>query len=655
MKTSRRQFLVGCSAAIAALAGSRLRSLAVGSPSHNSDVLVVVFLRGGMDGLSLVPPLAGEDRVYYEQARPTLRIPTSGAGAALPLNTQFGLHPAAAPLHNLFQAGKLAIVQAVGNAGSRSHFDAQRYIELGTPGNSSTPTGWLTRAVDNSGLANDILMPALATGAATPTSLQGSDQTMNMDSTDSFSLSRIGHWTWVQGEQQIALRRIYTAGDTFLHDAGVQALNAVGLIESYVTPKYQSSGKIAYPETEFGNHLKMIAQIIKLDVGLRVATIDLGGWDTHQNQGVQLQGYFSNLVRELSSGLAALYSDLEYTNSGSLARRLTIVAQSEFGRRIRENANRGTDHGTANPILVLGGNVRGGLFGTWPGLHPDQRFDGADLAATTDYRQIMSEILIRRLGNPHLGQIFPKFEPYQPLNLVAGPDLAPDLSVPTPDAPANLVAVLAEAGMVRLNWTRVAYASNYRIERRTQSDAAWLLVATLGADRNSFDDLTVPSGESVSYRLQAFSSYGESPFTSPVAPAAKTAIEQWRLRYFGSTDNSGPAADTHISSEDGLSNFTKYALGLDPLVPAFKRTIGFQPGRPRTEYTSAGLSLVYVRPTNRKDVRYQVLASDGLDQWTPIPEKSEGIADGMERCRATAPQGGAKMKFLRLTVEPIGL
>ncbi|MBI2949465.1 MAG: DUF1501 domain-containing protein [Verrucomicrobia bacterium] len=653
MKTNRRKFLMGCSAAIAAMAGSRLGCFTFSSPlsaASNQEVLVLVFLRGGMDGLSLIPPIAGDDRQHYEEARRDLKIPVSGTGAALRLDDRFGLHPSAGALHALFQSGKLAIVHAVGSAGSRSHFDAMKYLELGTPGSKTIPTGWLARHLSSSGtVPGPVLASALATGISPPTSLQGSNETLNLSDPGTLNLSHAGHWSWVFGDQRIALRRLYRGGNTFVHEAGLEALDAVGLIESYLTPDYQPSGSANYPATEFGKHLKIIAQMIKLDVGLRVATVDLGGWDTHENQGTAPGGYFANLVQQLSDGLAAFYSDLDGSQTNSHPKRLTIVIQSEFGRRIRQNANRGTDHGTANPMLILGGNVNGGLYGTWPGLHPDQRFDSADLKPTTDFRQLLSEVLIRRFGNPRLGEVFPNYRGYLPLNIVSGPDVPPDYSVPIPATPANLLANKV-SGVVRLSWEGTHHATSYRLERRAEASDSWEHLATLGAEAVQFDDWTASAGTSPSYRLQAINTNGESPFTAPVTPPNLKPIEQWRFEYFGTTQGTGEAADDRILTGDGLPNFVKYALGLDPRVRARSFTTGFTPGRPRTEVNGNSCSLVFVRPVDRPDVRYEVRLSSDLKTWTAVPDVSDGTADGMERRRATVARDSLPAQFLQLMI-----
>ncbi|MEM1180704.1 MAG: DUF1501 domain-containing protein [Acidobacteriota bacterium] len=423
IKSTRRGFLVGCSAAIASYAGSRFNTLSFGDPNQNSEIMIVVFLRGGLDGLNLVPPIAGADRGHYEAARPNLAIPNSGPNAALSLNAQFGLHPSAAPLLDLYQNGNLAIVQAVGMSTviNKSHFDAMQFVELGTPGQKSMSTGWLTRHLQTANnLPTDLVMPSLAIGDLQPTSLAGELNTVNMNDPRSFNISN-GPWNW-RPQQKDALRSMFEANTSWLHDGGVSALNAVDIIESSVTGEYVPSNGASYPEGPFGQQLQVLAQMIKLDLGLQVATLDFGGWDTHESQGTT-DGVFADQVATLSQGLNALYTDLDGTGASNYTNRLTVVAQSEFGRELRENGDNGTEHGYGNQMLVLSGNAIGGLHGNWPGLGAGQLIDGTDLAVTTDYRQVLSEILIRRMCNTNIETIFPGYTGYQPLGIVNGPDL----------------------------------------------------------------------------------------------------------------------------------------------------------------------------------------------------------------------------------------
>ncbi|MCP3956299.1 MAG: DUF1501 domain-containing protein [bacterium] len=435
--STRRGFITGCSAAVAAYAGTHFNTLAFGGEGgDNEDILVSVFLRGGMDGLNLVMPIGGSDRGHYEAARPSIQVPTSGENAALSLSGQFGFHPATdswpsgtttppATLYDLFQDDKLSIILAAGmHEDNRSHFDSMTFMELGTPGTLATPTGWLTRHLQSaSNIPDEILMPALAVGNLQQVSLQGAIDSVNMTSPDSFSLN-VGPWQW-RDAQRVAMRNMYNA-ETWLHESGAQTLDAIDLIELNSGDGYTPANGAVYPGGSFGNHLQTVARMIKLDIGLRVATVDFGGWDTHNGQGSSGGGYFYGHVEELARGLSAFYTDLDGSGSQNYTSRLAIVVQSEFGRRLVENADDGTDHGHGSVMMVLSGNATGGIHGDWPGLANEQLFDSADLEVTTDYRRVLSEILIRRMGNNQLGTIFPGYETYNPMGIVSGPDLQPD-------------------------------------------------------------------------------------------------------------------------------------------------------------------------------------------------------------------------------------
>jgi len=399
----RRQFLQGCSYAIASMAGARLTNLSFAQDNNSSDTLVVVFLRGGWDALNVVPPLQGDDRGFYEKARPNLRITD-----LLPLNDQFGLHPALAPLHDLYKSGKMGIVHAVGlDHDTRSHFDAQEFIELGTPGSKNTTSGWITRHLQATGVSS--ILPVVSTSGQ-PTSLLNFVPTVSVNSPSDFS-----QWgNDLVGSQQTALRQMYQ-GSSLLHQAGARTLDALNIISPLVEKEYQPSNGATYNDDELGRQLKTIAQMIKLDAGLRVAAVDFGGWDTHEYETEGNGGYIGDLLNQLSSGLANFYLDLDsgYTD------RLSVVVISEFGRRLVQNESYGTDHGHGSVMLTLGGNVNGGqVFGAWPGLHNDQLYDHADLAVTTDYRQVLSELLSKRLGNSNIENVFPGFSSqYTPLGI----------------------------------------------------------------------------------------------------------------------------------------------------------------------------------------------------------------------------------------------
>ena len=399
----RRQFLQGCSAAIASMAGAKLTNLAFAKQDSPTDTLVVVFLRGGWDALNVVPPRDGNDRGFYEKARPNIKI-----SDLLPLSDQFGLHPAMSPLFDLYQAGKAGIIHAVGlDYDTRSHFDAQEFIELGTPGMKSSTSGWITRHLQSQGISS--ILPVLST-TGQPTSLLNFTPTVSLSTPADFS-----QWgNDLLSSQQNALRQLYT-GDSLLHRAGTRTLDALNIVSPLVNGEYQPSNGAFYNDDEFGRQLKTVAQMIKLDAGLRVAAVDFGGWDTHEYQNDGNSGYIADLLSSLSSGLANFYLDLD----SGYTERLSVVVISEFGRRLVQNESYGTDHGHGSVMFTLGGNVNGGqVFGNWPGLNNDQLYDHADLAVTTDYRQVMSELLSKRLGNTDIESVFPGFSgSYNPLGL----------------------------------------------------------------------------------------------------------------------------------------------------------------------------------------------------------------------------------------------
>ncbi len=399
----RRQFLQGCSAAIASMAGARLTNLAFAQEDNPSDTLIVVFLRGGWDALNVVPPRDGDDRGFYEKARPNIKISN-----LLPLNDQFGLHPAMSPLLDLYQAGKAGIVHAVGlDYNTRSHFDAQEFIELGTPGSKSTTSGWITRHLQGNGISS--ILPVIST-TSQPTSLLNFTPTVSLSTPEDFS-----QWgNDLLASQQTALRQLYT-GDTLLHRAGARTLDALNIVSPLVNKEYQPSNGAFYNDDDFGRQLKTVAQMIKLDAGLRVAAVDFGGWDTHEYETDGDGGYIADLLNSLASGLANFYLDLD----SGYTERLSVVVISEFGRRLVQNESYGTDHGHGSVMFTLGGNVNGGqVFGSWPGLNNDQLYDHADLAVTTDYRQVMSELLSKRLGNSDIESVFPGFSgSYNPLGI----------------------------------------------------------------------------------------------------------------------------------------------------------------------------------------------------------------------------------------------
>jgi uncharacterized protein (DUF1501 family) len=431
---TRRQLFAGCSAAIAALAGSRIGRLAFAAGEAAPETLVAVFLRGGWDALNVVPPIAdGPDRESYLAARPVLKLAAGGAGGALDLDGFFGLHPAMAPLLGLYRAQRLAVVHAAGLAyDTRSHFDAMHYIETAALG-SRAGDGWLTRYLQSLGLPSDVPLPALASGASRPASLIGYPDTVSMSSPSSFNL---GGSSQYRAQQTSALSAMYGSSADWLDRAGMEAIDAIRLIQSQGIGSYTPSNGAIYPSGAFGSNLKLIAQMIKAGVGLAVATVDLGGWDTHENQGAAVNSTMGVLLNTLARGLEAFHTDLEACGGSTDYNAGTVVAvMSEFGRRLKENANAGTDHGHGGVILLMGKPVNGGsVYGQWPGLSNEQLYQRADLAVTTDYRRVLSEWLRARAGRSaaQLDAIFPGYAQQADLGLIRPAASTPPASCVTP-------------------------------------------------------------------------------------------------------------------------------------------------------------------------------------------------------------------------------
>ncbi len=430
-KINRRQFLQ--TAGLGTLASMGGIQMGFGSQlfgtrglTNGRDILVYVFLYGGMDGLNLLPPRTGTHAANYQDLRPSIQVPNS---QILPLtNSDFGFHPQADGLQALFNSGKMAIVHACGMLqANRSHFDSITYLELGTPGNKNTPTGWLTRYFESS-LATpaDSPIPLMVPNWNSPNSVLGSQKAVVVGSPEEFKLTA-GHWAWTE-TSQTAMEGMYNPAGDVADRAGSLALSASATLQAVFDPNnpYVPENGAVYPtDSYFGDRLRSLAQIIKADIGMEVAYVPLGGWDTHAAQDSFADpanpGEFGGLVRELSQGLMAFYTDLSVSHAG----RITIVVQSEFGRRAYENADGGTDHGYGNPLLVIGDNVNPGFFGSFPGLGAGELYEDQDVAVTTDYRQVISEILIRRTKNRFLGHVFPGFSNYTPLGVVQGQDMPP--------------------------------------------------------------------------------------------------------------------------------------------------------------------------------------------------------------------------------------
>ncbi|MCP3961505.1 MAG: DUF1501 domain-containing protein [bacterium] len=410
-RLSRRNFL-GLSASAAAFAmvpGWLPRVVLADEASSSRDVLVSLFLRGGADSLTLCVP-HGEDDYY--QLRPGLAIPRPDSSAALraiDLDGFFGLPPALQPLMEVYQDGALAIVHACGLPDTtRSHFDAMHMMEVGMDDPPATLiSGWLGRHLQATAPTMEQgFLRAVGIGAGLPRTLVGGPKTLPIGDLETFGLAG-DPGTFDQRRE--ALEAMYAIVPDPLGSSARNTFGTIELLEQIDFASYQPAGGAEYPEGEFGTALRSTAAPIKADVGVEAVSIDLGGWDTHELQG-PTQGQMSLLMADLAAGLAAFHEDL-FTDDHE---NVIVTAMSEFGRNAIENGSAGTDHGYGGAMLVLGGAVNGGrVIAEWPGLAPELLYEGQDLQITTDYRDVLTEILTRRLDNPDFRSVFsdPSYEP----------------------------------------------------------------------------------------------------------------------------------------------------------------------------------------------------------------------------------------------------
>jgi uncharacterized protein (DUF1501 family) len=389
--------------------GAELLDGAALKGAARGKTLICLFQRGAADALNVVVP-HGEPAYY--RLRPNIAIPRpslgAGAAGAIDLDGFFGLHPALAPMKPLWDMGILAPVHAVGSPSStRSHFDAQDYMETGTPDRKGTRDGWLNRYLALKGTceegcthdAKPSPFRAVAMTQQTPRVLEGPAPTIAMNSLNEFSVRAAGP----AAERLEALYRTGTAD--VVHATGGEMFEAVKILKAANPQKYLPRNGAVFPSSQFGQRLRQIAQLVKADVGLEVAFADVGGWDTHVNQGAS-SGQLAQRLDDFARSIAALVTDL-----GDRMADVTIMTMSEFGRTVRQNGNGGTDHGHAGALFVVGGDVKGKrVYGRWPGLEPEQLYEGRDLELTTDFRAVFSEVAAKQLGATRLDAVFPGFD-----------------------------------------------------------------------------------------------------------------------------------------------------------------------------------------------------------------------------------------------------
>lgn len=364
-------------------------------------VLVTIFQRGAVDGLNMVVPF-GESE-YYD-LRPTIAVPKPGkTDGAVDLDGFFGLHPSLQPLEAFWKSKQLAIVHSAGSPdNTRSHFDAQDYMESGTPGNKGTADGWLNRLLQTEKTKEASPFRAVSLTQQLPRSLYGRSPAVAMTNLSDFAI-KAGIYTqnlkggfegiWEQNSK-----------DT-LSETGKETFEAVNFLKTANPAQYKPENGAVYPNSQLGRSLMQIAQLIKAGVGLEVAFAEAGGWDTHVNEGSS-RGQLANLLRDFGQAIAAFGTDL-----GKRMDDVVLITMSEFGRTARENGSRGTDHGHANAMFILGNSIKGGkVYGDWKGLKSDQLNEGRDLALTTDFRDVFAEAAYSHLGNKNLDKIFPGYK-----------------------------------------------------------------------------------------------------------------------------------------------------------------------------------------------------------------------------------------------------
>jgi len=398
---TRRYFLRSSALAVAGFGAAPswlLRAAAQGETKRKT--LVAIFQRGAADGLNIVVPHF--EKLYYD-LRPSIAVPVPGKpNGAIDLDGRFGLHPSLQQLKPLWDSGQLAIIHAAGSPDpTRSHFDAQDYMESGTPGRSSSD-GWLNRALPPAGTGVSPVR-AIAVSAQLPRTLRGEQPAVALNNLEQFQVR--------DKDAAGILETMYAStSDASLMAAGKDAFDAVKMIQSLNRMPYTPEKGVQYAG-EFGRGLQQIAKLIKADAGVEAAFAEIGGWDHHTNEMPQL----IPLLQQFGNSLAAFARDM-----GDRMADIVLVTMSEFGRTAKEDGNGGTDHGHGNVMMVLGGPVRGGkMYGRWPGLEPEQLYEQRDLAVTTDFRDVLGELVRLHLGRK-MDQVFAGYTPTEPLGLLAG-------------------------------------------------------------------------------------------------------------------------------------------------------------------------------------------------------------------------------------------
>jgi uncharacterized protein (DUF1501 family) len=411
MQVTRRYFLKSAGLSLfgvgAVPAFLRRTAFAIPSASSRRKIFVAIFQRGAADGLNIVVPYGEKD--YYAM-RPTIAIPAPGKRgdareAAINLDGFFALHPSLDALKPIFDQGHLAVIDAAGSPNNtRSHFEAQDFMETAAPGQPDTQEGWLNRYLLHNPEADATPFRAVAAAPRMPLTLEGSAHALAIGDLRAFRLRLNPNHPAMAGMED-AIQALYAStSDPLLSSTAHEAFLAARTLQQIGDQPYLPGNGARYPNGPFGRHMQEIAQLIKADLGLEVAFVDVGGWDHHVNEG-GITGQLAARLKEFGDSLAAFHQDM-----GGRMADIVVLTMSEFGRTARENGNRGTDHGHANVMFALGGPVKGGrIYGQWPGLKPSQLNEDRDLALTTDFRDVFAEIVTRHLGTQSPSGIFPGF------------------------------------------------------------------------------------------------------------------------------------------------------------------------------------------------------------------------------------------------------
>jgi len=409
-KVSRRDLLKFGSLGVAGLAMATMPKWVWASSTLLKDspkILIVLFQRGAADGLNMVSPFNDK---YYHKARPTIALNAPGQDkGALDLDGQFGLHPALSSLMPMWKNGSFAIVHAVGSPdGSRSHFEAQDNMETGTPGIKITTDGWLNRTLSDSYSKGQSPLTAVAISPRLPRILRGDYPVTSFPNLNAYKFSG--------GDMQASsFDQLYEGSiDTLLSGVGKETKDSVTTLQKIIGNGPKNPEDAGFPKSGAGRSFFELSRVIKANVGLRIGFLDIGGWDHHANEG-STDGQLNSHLKDLGDAIAAFYQSM-----GDQAGNILLATMTEFGRTMQENGDRGTDHGHASVMMLFGGNVKGKkVYGQWPGLAPEQLFEGRDLQVTTDFRQIHSEILAQHLGVTVQNNVFPGFTAGVPLGFLA--------------------------------------------------------------------------------------------------------------------------------------------------------------------------------------------------------------------------------------------